>query len=294
MGRVAIVVAVASVIAASAPRAHACSKRHQTVFELFDLAETVAVAKVRRMPPAAHGLGPAGDVDLAVRQLLKGKAGKLVAKETNTSCAAGFAVGRTALVFVGADGWPVGHYEGYVRDYAKLLPTLERYAAATTEADRGQVVIDALGDPAMAEEAGWWIVDHPELLARLDAVAIERVRVAADTSRWASSQLTAILVRLHRPVADAALAQRGRFVDQRLRDLSAITTFEAVTDPAVLADAIASNTNVELDRIAALDRCERVRGTRLYWFTRYYGGVAPQFWAALATACRTGTAIADR
>ncbi len=291
MGRAAIVVAMASLIAASAPSAHACSKRHQTVFELFDLAETVAVAKVRWMPAAVNGHGPAGDVDLAVVQLLKGKAGKLVAKETNTSCAAGFTVGRTALVFIGHDGWPVGHYEGYVRDYDKLLPTLEHYAAATTEAERGQVAIDALGDPALAEEAGWWIVDHPDLLARLDATAIERVRVAADTSRWASSQLTAILVRVHQPVADAALAKRGRFAEQRLRDLAALTTFEPVTDPAVLAAAIDSKTNTELDRIAALERCERVRGTRLYWFTRYYGGVAAQFWAALATACRTGTAV---
>ena len=290
MGRAALVVAIAALIAA-APSAYACSKRHQTVFELFDLAETVAVAKVRWMPPAVNGHGPAGDVDLAVVERLKGKAGKLVARETNTSCAAGFTVGRTALVFIGADGWPVGHYEGYVRDYAKILPTLEHYAAAATEAERGQVVIDALGDADMAEEAGWWIVDHPELLARLDATAIERARVAADTSRWASSQLTAILVRLHQPVADAAFAKRGRFAEQRLRDLAAITTFERVTDPAALAAAIDSKTNTELDRIAALERCERVRGTRLNWFTRYYGGVAAQFWATLATACRTGIAV---
>ena len=70
----------------------------------------------------------------------------------------------------------------------------------------------------------------------------------------------------------------------------AVKDFDTVTDPNVLADAIRDGKG-ERDpkRIAAMERCERVRGRRLFPFTQYLGGVASHFWPTLAEACRTGT-----
>jgi hypothetical protein len=60
----------------------------------------------------------------------------------------------------------------------------------------------------------------------------------------------------------------------------------------ILADAIATGRGeVGHERIAALDRCERVRGKQLYPFTSYDAGVSEPFWEALAESCRTGTPV---
>ena len=116
-------------VAAAARPAAACSKRHQPVFELFELARDVAVVKVVAVPSERA----AGLVNLSVKQRLKGATRALVARETNTSCHVGFRRGRNALVFLGADRWPVGAYEGYIeRPSAALLTTLAAWRDAAT------------------------------------------------------------------------------------------------------------------------------------------------------------------
>src|SRR5258708_28783097 len=95
--------------------ADACAKRHQSLFELFELAHDVAIVKVRRVPPpTGKNTLSAGAVELGVVTMLKGDAKQqtLTATETNTSCHVGYTAGRTALVFVGADPRTPGHHEG--------------------------------------------------------------------------------------------------------------------------------------------------------------------------------------
>ena len=78
--------------AAAARPAAACSKRHQTVFELFELARDVAVVKVGAVPGARY----AGPVALAVKRRLKGSGRRLIARATNK-------LHRRILLAIGAD-----------------------------------------------------------------------------------------------------------------------------------------------------------------------------------------------
>jgi hypothetical protein len=64
-------------------------------------------------------------------------------------------------------------------------------------------------------------------------------------------------------------------------------TMPAVDDPAALAAAIRSGPD-DVSRVVAMDRCEQHWGRALYHFPSYANGVAPHFWATLATACESG------
>jgi hypothetical protein len=273
------------IVSLALPRpAHACSKRHQTVFELFDEAAQVAIVKVRAVTTS--------EAELGVVESLEGAKQTIRAKETNTSCHIGYRRGRRALVFVRADGWAAGMYEGYVTDYAAWLPILRRFAAATTPAERLAAVLDAIdaAEPRLTQDASAYLVDHPELLASIDRAAHDRITAAGDRA-GIDSMLPALLLRIGDAQAAADLLAKRRFsrakIFTRLRDHM---RFEPITDAGALADAIRDATD-DGDRIAALERCERVRAISLFPFTTYSHGVANQLWPALADACRSGTPV---
>lgn len=275
MIRPLVVAVVSTVLALAAPPSHACSKRHQSVFELYELATSVAIVKVRAVTPSPErDRLPAGPVELGVVAMLKGDARTrtLVAIETNTSCHVGFRVGHEALVFLDAKGYPVGAYEGYKEDVAALQPVMRSWAGARDAAARLAILLDAIaaatpgGYDVVADDAALFLVDEPELLAALAASSRDDLAAVAKTAR---------------KTANVHLV-----VDR----LNAASSFEREVDPARLADAIVHGRGEhDPDRIAAFERCERVHGKRLDRYSVYRRGVSKQFWLELAAACRTGT-----
>jgi hypothetical protein len=285
-----LVLGVAGLGVIPARPAAACSKRHQTVFELFDEARTVAVARVVATP----GLHRAGRVTLTVRDSLKGGRGRVTARETNTSCRTGFRGGRTALVFIGADGRPVGHYEGYIeKPSAALVATMRAWAGAATPAERTAVLVAAIGgaDAIVAYDAAMYLADEPALLAALDATALASLDAVAATGAVRDHRVEMVLARVH-GTAWRAMSKAKRTPGGLPFTALAAHDYESITSPAKLADIIAAGTGeYGPDRIAAMERCERIHGHRLERFAFYGRGVATQYWLKLADACRTGTPV---
>lgn len=275
-------------LAAVARPAAACSKRHQSVFELFELARDVAVVKVGTVPGQRY----AGPVALAVKQRLKGGTRRLVARETNTSCQTGFRSGRTALVFVQADRWPAGSYEGYVeRPSPALLATLTAWRDAPTDGDRAGVLVAAIDGPdaALRFDAALYLVDHPALIAALTADHTATLRRAAQRGDRHDATVLAVLARQHGPAWRDVLAARPAPTLSKALQALADHDLEAETAAGALADLIAQTPGEYAPlRIAAAERCERLHGKLLVEFSMYSTGRSDHGWQQLAVACRTG------
>ncbi len=274
--------------AAAARPAAACSKRHQTVFELFELARDVAVVKVGAVPGTRY----AGPVALAVKRRLKGSGRRLIARETNTSCRTGFRQGQTALVFVAADRWPAGDYEGYVeRPSPALLTTLAAWAGAATDSARVSVLVAAIDGPvaALRIDAAIYLLDHPALIAALTADHTAALGRASRRGDRHDETVLAILARQHGQAwRDVLAASPAPTLSKPLRAL-ADHDLEAVTAAGTLADLIAQTPGDYAPlRIAAAERCERLHGKLLVEFSMYSTGRSDHGWQQLAIACRTG------
>lgn len=277
-------------ILALAPRpASACSKRHQTPFELFDLAAHVAEVRVVSTP----GPRKAGFAALRVLATLKGAPRReLKGEETNSSCHVGYRVGRRALVFLGPKGETLGHLEGYIELPADpLLLVLRAYAAATGDRERMRALVDAIvaGPPHLRDEAATHLATHPELLAWIGIPEREQL-LDAYANDLRDQPLMLVLGRLGLDFPAPAPAHRTPYFEfaALLRPRDELDDLNA----EALADRIEHGAS-ERDprRIRALDRCERQVGRSLYPLLGYGRGVADFFWATLAQACRTGEPV---
>lgn len=284
-----LVVALAGVclaIAAAARPAAACSRRYQSVFELFELARDVAVVKVGAVPGTRY----AGPVTLAVKQRLKGRGARIVARENNTSCQTGFRPGRTALVFVAADRWPVG--AGYVeRPSPELVAILTAWRDAPTDADRATVLVTAIDGavPELRHDAALYLLDQPPLIAALTADHAVILRHASQRGDRSDDTVLGILARQHGPAWRDLLASQPRPTLSKPLQALADHDLEAETAAGALADLIAQTPGEHAPlRIAAAERCERLHGKRLVEFSMYATGRSEHGWQLLAVACRTG------
>ncbi|MBA3500987.1 MAG: hypothetical protein M4D80_26725 [Myxococcota bacterium] len=271
----------------------ACSKRHQTPFELFDRAETVALVNVRKTPSNSPKRIVAGDVELSVTRVLKGAKTKLIiAKESETECRASYVLGTDALVLLGANGFTVGAHDGHLREPAAWAPVLDQWAQATDSAARVAVVVDAITSKhrGVTEEAMMFLLDEPALLEAVTAEQTQRIAKAAKAMPrdWA---ITLLLARLRDPSAPskanvAAWAKATR---------AFLAVKQTETDVQKLAAIIEKPTrDADPRRAAALDRCERVHGVSLFAFINYVSGTGSEAtWRALADACRTGKPLRD-
>ncbi|MBK9035151.1 MAG: hypothetical protein IPL61_28455 [Myxococcales bacterium] len=288
-----LAVACLGLAVAAAPRpAAACSKRHESIFELFDGAVDVAVVKVGAVPGRRY----AGRVALRVKQGLKGaRRGTITARETNSSCSTGFRSGRTALVFIAKDRWPAGSFEGYIeKPSPALVATLTAWAQPQSDVDRAGLLVAAIASPerALRRDAAWHLVNHPELIAALTADQTAAL-VAARGTDGTGRMVAMILARQHGQAWRDLVAAGGLPPRTPALTVLAAQDFERVTDVGVLADVIARTPGERApERIAALERCERVHGAQLEAFTSYSGGHAEPWWLKLAEACRTGAPVA--
>lgn len=283
--RAAIVLAVLAATVELERPAHACSKPHQTVFELFDQSPDVAVVKVGAVPRAPY----AGPVRLRVTKRLKGPArGTLTVFENKSSCTIGLRAGRTALIFLPANRRPDD--ESYFEAPSPvLLSTMAAWGAATAPADRAALLVaTATGsDQHLARDAAMFLANDPALvltLSEADAAAL-----ATPTADRDGDELRALVVARTHGKAWRALIAAG--LPPRSRVLAALAAHdnEAITDVAVLANIIATTRGEEAPaRIAALERCERLHRAQLEPLTTYGNGRATEWWLKLAEGCRTG------
>ncbi len=287
-----VVLAIALVVVTNRPSA-ACSKRHQTPFELFGTATTVAVVTVRKTPSNSPDRIEAGDVELVASRVFKGpKVTAIRATESETDCRASYVVGTDIVVFLGDDGLTVGAHDGVLRDPAAWKPVIERWALATDDTRRATVLADAIagGNAAIAQEAIAMLVDEPVLLDAVTPAQTTAIATAAK-SLPKDPMITMLLVRLRHPSApdraNVALWARAARGMLRAKDIV------AETDPATLAAIVArGRRDDDPRRMAAMERCERVHGIALAPLGRYFGGAgSPAMWKDLAEACRTGTPI---
>lgn len=281
-------VLVACLAALIAPRdAAACSKRHESPFELFNYATRVAEVRVVSTPPRGYGLA-----ELRVLRTLKGShRSTLQGQETNSSCHVGYRVGRRALVFLGPKGATLGHNEGYLELRADdpLLHAVRAYAAATTPLAQAAVLVDTIvtGPRQPRDEAALELAARPDLLDAVDIPARERLlaALAADPRDQPLYVVLARLGLLFTPPPPAALgnpyAQLATLLATRdeLEDDSAAALADRIERGAGATDPL---------RVRALERCERLHARRLYPVLAYGRGVAEHFWPTLAAACRTG------
>lgn len=281
-------VVLAALVLATPSPSDACSKNHQTPFELFERAETVAVVNVRKTPSNSTKHIIAGEVELSVTRVLKGQKTKvIIAQESETSCRASYVVGSDALVLLGPKGFTVGAHDGHLRDPGAWAPVLEQWARATDPARRAAVLVDAItGKHAhVIEEAIMFLLDSPTHLEVVTAEQTRRIAKAAKAMKkdWA---ITLLLTRLRDPSAPAkANAKTWASASRRF-----LATKLTERDPVRLAAIIEAATHdADPRRVAALDLCERVHGVSFLGFINYVSGTGSQaHWKELAENCRTG------
>lgn len=271
--------------------ADACDKMVETPFDLHDRADTVAVVRVTAVPaPRGRHKVQIGRVTLAVERMIRGgRATRLTSRLTGSTCDAGFTRGQRALVFLDARGDIVGAYDGYIPIRDNVWPELlRRWGASSAPADRAALLAETIlegGAPARA--AAWTLTDSPDLLAALDRTTVASL---VDHTRrvHVDSMLPAALARLHATGLDAAMGRRAFTFGADARALAKVARFEAIDDPALLADELANARGIEA--AAAFDRCERLHRKKLaVSFFDWMGGFDPSAAPAFVTACRSGT-----
>ncbi|MCY1012700.1 hypothetical protein OV079_45645 [Nannocystis pusilla] len=281
----------AAILLLLAPRpASACSKRHQTPFELFDEAARVAEVRVEQVP----GHHKAGMARLRVLRTLKGSPrAMLEGQETNTSCHVGYRTGRRAIVFLGPRGETLGQYEGYLERRADdpLVHALRAYAAARDPDARVRVLVDAIatGPAAVKDEAAAFLMNRPDLLARVDLPSRERLLVAADAR---DQPLLVVLARLE---LDFPQPPRPSYRNYYAELAAILRPRDDLDDlgPEALAEQIEhGRDDSKPQRLRAMDRCERLHARKLFSLTWYAQGAAAYLWPRLAAACRTGEPLA--
>lgn len=280
---IAATVAAFAALGAAASPAAACKHAHVTPFEAFDGAARAAIATV---------VAVGADATLDVTRELRGdsNAAALILKIGTTDCAVRVHPGDTVLVFVDANGWPIGAEDGVLRDPARWEHTIEAWSNASSDAAaRAAVLVDAIasGDDTRSVEASRFMIDEPGLVAALDTT--QRERLGNVTPAQGDRYLSLLLVRLRDPSAGAKLPPWATLAKQVAR----VSAFESESDVTKIAAAIERGPIAS--RMAAFERCERVQHTRLKRFSRYIEGLeTPRVaagWRVLADSCRTGTAV---
>jgi hypothetical protein len=279
---------------------HACRVIHQSPFELFAAAATVAVVEPSAMPQRHPRTGrfKEGRVTLNVVTLLKGSLGTatLRAKVDGSSCDVRFESGQAGVILLGPDGWPVGAHQGYLLQVAVWLPILEAWSMASSAEARVSLLVDAIAgaEASVAKQAASYLLEQPALLAIVDAGARARLVSRLSAPSDPPPYLKEVLVRLRETVVIASLPVS----DLDLRELAAITRYEAETDPAKLAMAMKQSAD-RGEVVAAFERCERARGATLVRgrgmslaearsYLPWLKGLDPR---RLASACKTGRAL---
>ena len=286
-----IVALVAALIAWTPVRGDACES--VTPYELFDRADRVVVGTITSRDPR----GAVIDVEAS----LKGGVARTVRATAGTRlCDADLTSATRRLVFLDKRGNVLGGLEGDLpladSDVDPSWPgILARWANAGDDKARLEVLLDVIDQPERSlgrDAAGEYLTNTPGLLPAIDAVARLRIARSLAGNKWHPNYVILILFRLRAPELTKLLDATPTAWSYRdeMRAVLAADRFGAVTDRALLAEAMTATVSSVATRTAALDRCEMLRGQRLENFVRYlYDGARDPGavdWKRLAAACK--------
>lgn len=262
--------------------AHACDDQYETSYDLHDRATTVVLGKLDSLA------GTKGS--LTVIETFKGSAGaKLtLTVDVRSTCSPNMKVGQQGVVFLDASGAMLGEYDGFERN-AKVIAALRGYSSSTAET-RAKALLDLAvsKDWSPSYRAAFALANRPELVGALDSKAKDRVIARLPKVMRKEHPLTFVAARTR----DARTAKLvGKLAGAARLKAVMSGTFQAETDPARLADKIALAATSVIDRVAAMERCEQLRGRSLAPFTSYSAASEQPDWKQLAEACRTGKPI---
>ncbi len=277
-----------------------------TPFELYDRADRVIVGTVTSSA-AQRAHAPDKPVSVAVERTLKGNAsGHVSVLPERGMCGAELNAGDHVLMFLDRRGAVVGGIEGYIAvpdpapttsgipvpDWPALVA---RWAKAADDTARLDILLELIELPEQASgrnQAADFVVNSPRLLGLIDTPRRARIVKSLAGNHWMPNYTILILARLRAPELVGLLDEKGHgwAYEKEIRELLAADHFDAVTDRAALAAAILAKGASQATRVAALDRCERLRHESLERFLMYLYDAAHDpdaiDWTKLAAACK--------
>ena len=286
---------VALLVALLAPEpVDACpAQAPEDPFGLFDAAVTVVLARVVTPDPPRRMAMP---IELAVDAVYKGdpKLAKIITHDDGSSCAPEFRQPGKAIYFLDRNRRVIAGYQGYLEVPVSGQPDdawgkrLVAWRDAATDADRVEVLI--AGIETIGNSAASALLRHPRLLRSIDPAGRARL-VKAVADDWQPAYTILVLARLRAPeLLATVLDQKAWAYEAKVRAFLAIERFVKETDPAKLAAVIAAKTSSDVERAAALDRCEQLHAASFENFLRYLHQPEDVSWPVLAKACAAGTA----
>lgn len=276
------------VLALLAPDALACPAGERLdPFTLFDRAVTVVEARVATPDPPPGSGRKAMPIELAVDRIYKGdaKLTSIVTRDDGSSCAPEFRANRRAIYFLDDKRDVIGGYQGYLEVDDEAWDTaLSAWRDATSDDERAEVLVRGTEVAVTASAAADRLLDEVALYPKLGARRRARlVRAVADDRQ--PSLLLLVLARLRVTELPALLDTKAWAYEDAVRGMLARTAIATVRDRAALAAVVGDRRRPTLDRVAALEACERLRGQRLESFVRYLHPDEVD-WRTLAAACR--------
>lgn len=292
------VAAVVWVILGAPAAADACSMPYFDIFTQAERAETVAIGVVVPGGIRAEHTFKGGDDDSSAVHIHNWRGDP----DRWTSCVPRVSNGARRLVFVGDNNRFVAHYQSAVRfdgrseDRKALVEAMSRWHKGD-DTERLALLIELVGgsDVKLAREAAHHLVDRVDWFDDIGEAETKALREAFAGSQPTIYSLGWLLVRLgDQDVAEVFDEMQASSPTNRAatlgRELLEHRHDADIDDRGELAD-IVENGPEDIDRIAALERCERELRTSLYPFERYRRGVADHFWKKLADACRQGEPV---
>ena len=280
------VTAVAVTVVLSTRSALACDKEFETAYDLHDRATTVVLVKVDTLK--------GNTATLTVVETFKGNPGSTLTLEVDvrSTCSPGLKAGKQGVIFLDDDDDMLGAFDGFQR--APAIITALRGYRSSVAADRAKALLAVAtgGDWSPSYGAAHALANRPDLVQALDAKAKQRVIERAGKLIKRQHPLLFVAARLHDAGVPKLYAKRPRNEDDAKLLVGVVANkFQSETDAAKLADTIKRDTASTIDRVAAMERCEKVHGSALARFTQYSSPGAQPDWMALAAACRSGKPI---
>ena len=274
-----------------APRsAAACpGQSPEDPYGLFNAAVTVVEARVVTPDPPRRMAMP---IELAVDVVYKGdpKLAKLITHDDGSSCAPEFRQPGKAIYFLDRHRRVIAGFQGYleVTDDA-WSKRLVAWRDAKTDADRAAVLvagIETIGNPAASA-----LLRQPALLRSIDSTLRARL-VKAVTDDWQPAYTILVLARLRASELLASVLDLEIWAyEDKVRKFLAIDRFVKETDPAKLAAVISARASSDVERAAALDRCEQLHATSFENFLRYLHQPEDINWRTVARSCAAGKVV---
>lgn len=287
---------IAAIMVAATP-AEACRMNYVDIFDQADQARTVAIGTVA-----------SGGLDVA--RTLKGRSRDTITIDVwqddgqpRTSCVPTYAQGTSVVVFLDANDRFIAHYQSALRFSARaenrqaITNALTHWLAADEDSQRLELLLGhAWGsDERLAREATRYLVDAVEHFHLIDDEYRSRLREALSSEERRDSDLGWFLMRLGDSQAAEILESQLGTSPSDTRSSVGLDFFENRHEDEIesrddLARVIEEGPGL-IDRVAALDRCERELRLSIYSFHRYRTGVSERFWSTLAEACRQGEVL---